>query len=784
MSETDLQALSADEQVRLQGQFIQSAEMDEAFRDAGGRILWAVDTNIVRFIVDPLAAAYPLTGAQQTGFAAIFQQDPPELVSVLADAIVDHITTNLSIDAPLLVLAPLDKQVVAYIGQLSREGAEAADKALTLNNSVQDLLDGFRHETDEPSKDEIAVKLLQLTLVRRRSTQLAKLKDLFEKNRLSFLAVAKDALPEKVFLAISPPEVDDKYFLRCMIEDSQWRDFLGRLIPGRKGKRSFAQKAAALSELRRINRRLDGSGQQGNLAGRLRINFLTGDTPLTTDLDRVNLRANPEVSAELLEFCRTHFRHPRSLFSDIGILQVGDGDDHDIGHFFDLWAHWGPGASDGEGNGLAEKMQANWAEFLKKAILKFDVTIEKSELEDWQVETAEAFAAWQEENRDRIEEDVARFWEQCFYFATQGLVRFGDAGSIKKSSRNVPPIYLESWSGTYGMINLLVNWQSPADFDLERYQQGLQQLDHDFLNETGSSRGRRYAYYLAHAVLFASRGDWSIAAKVAAFSRQFARRDAAAPGEANGREAAYIEAFCLRHAALSEQDLSELPELVESARSIAKAEVAASQSKSGRSHDCVELRFDCEINAIEVTRWLFRRFRSPEPVNDDLEEEAGRLSEIILKSRDLYDRICVSIAAIENKVEADPEAAKRFSVLFRLRVRVLVNLLGLSLYSRARVFDRELQRFLLSEAGIVESVFGSGRSGLGGRCFSEFGVLMLNCVTSIASESGSARRDSQLAVAQTLKARDGELNLATFPYDRGPSGRLNWIKSVALDYFE
>ena len=185
-----------------------------------------------------------------------------------------------------------------------------------------------------------------------------------------------------------------------------------------------------------------------------------------------------------------------------------------------------------------------------------------------------------------------------------------------------------------------------------------------------------------------------------------------------------------------------------------------------------------------MTRWLFRRFRSPEPVNDDLEEEAGRLSEIILKSRDLYDRICVSIAAIENKVEADPEAAKRFSVLFRLRVRVLVNLLGLSLYSRARVFDRELQRFLLSEAGIVESVFGSGRSGLGGRCFSEFGVLMLNCVTSIASESGSARRDSQLAVAQTLKARDGELNLATFPYDRGPSGRLNWIKSVALDYFE
>lgn len=772
--------LSASEQVRLQGEFIQSAEIDDAFRKSGGRTYWAIDTNIVRFICDPMGSAFPAAGERTAGFAAIFDDDPHDLVQVLSEALADYIVKGLSPSAPLFVPPPLDKQVVGFIDSISMEGAEAAVQLIGWKKRAEELTETLRSDVGDADKEEAAAQLLWLTLVRNRSNQLSRLKELFESDRVRFFGMASEQLPPELRNAAVNPSSDEKFFLRCMIEDGMWRDFLSRRDRTRGTGRNFNQKATAISSMYRLNQRLAKLSRDANGEAKARLNFLTGDTSLVSQAGIAKTARTSDVQSDFEKFCQVHFRHPRSLLANIDLLRLSDTVPSGAGHFFDLWAHWHPVSHDVANGDVSSEIKEKWISFLRKAILSFDLAKEATELEDWQLSSAEAFSEWQEQNRGRIEDEIAQFWEQCFYFATQGLVRFGEATIQRSNSRNVPPVYLESWSSSYELIAMLINWHSPSDFDLGRYKRGLEKINAEFETTGRSSRDARYAYYLAHAVLFAARGNWSIAAKVAGFASVFARSGSFEPGEANGREAIYIEAFCSRHAARSEEDLSELPELVERARRIAISECASTKAGSEAKHDCVDVRFDCELNSIDITRWLFKRFSAVSRTGEELLEEKNCLQGLIESSGRLYKRVVADLDEKASMILTDSEERKRFSVLFRLRVRLLVNLFGLSIYARDGVFDHEFQRSLLRESEIVEEIFGAGSIGLGGKCFSSFGQLVRGCVRSRAALTDKERKLGQLEVARLLPA-GGDAHLATFPYDTGRDGRLSWIRKITQE---
>jgi hypothetical protein len=144
----------------------------------------------------------------------------------------------------------------------------------------------------------------------------------------------------------------------------------------------------------------------------------------------------------------------------------------------------------------------------------------------------------------------------------------------------------------------------------------------------------------------------------------------------------------------------------------------AASVREGAVHDCVEIRFDSEIIAIEITKWLFKRFFEN---LSHCSEEKAQLEDLVLRSLNLLSEIDRQYQLAVICVDEDEEAKRREDVLFRLRVRVLVNLLGLSVYDRDRDFDRTLQVDLLRRAEEMKRVFAERYASKHRRAFSASG---------------------------------------------------------------
>ncbi|SLN78007.1 hypothetical protein [Roseisalinus antarcticus] len=769
--------LTAVEQVKFQGEFIEAAEQDENFVADGGKIYWAIDTNIIYFLIDPIGRAFP-DDEQQTGYATIFTNDPRRAVEILAEALANYIVEDLSPNAPLFVPPSIDRQVFLLVEGLSQEGAVAADE-LEGNNigaKANQLANWLANSSESDDKsDVIAAKLLNLALLRKTTSQLARLERLLESGRIVIAGISAANLPKPLPFAMEVSDSEGKGYLRQLLEEGVWRSFLGGLIPGRNKGKAFETKASALSTLHRWNDRLARLHKNAPNTAPVKINFLTGDTPLVTTRSHFLPTNVPSAHAELMNFCDTHFRHPRGLLADLPMLKFPDEDRLNNTHFFDLWSHWTLGEDAQDQAEISENIQQNWAEFLSKAVLNYDFDQRTNDLEDWQLRSITAFESWREKREDRIEEEISEFWERCFYFATQGLVRFGSASTMRPNARNAPPVYLESWSSTYNLISQIVNWNSPSEFDAEKYKSGLALIDREFKGRAESERDARYAYYIAHAVLFAARGNWSISSKVAAFAQRFARTQTSRPGEANGREAIYIQAFCLRHAARNLEDLEPLPELVKRAREIAKGEQDAAFSKGIERHDSIAIRFDAEIEAINITAWLFRRFSTN---SFDLVEENETLSRLIESSKGLLEKVENCYETSKASAENDPESEKRCAVIFRLRVRMLVNLLGLSVFRRDQKFDTVLQRELFRKSEEIEIEYEKLHSSTQSHCFSAYGKMIRSSVAYLTTKDSQKKKEFQNQIVD-LTSNDKRNQMATFPYDKGVQGRLSWLRAIA-----
>ena len=89
-------------------------ESDQRFTASGGRIIYSIDTDILKLFLDPanLAAPHPDSGKEpRPGYTRIFRGDPPELSIALGRALGELIFFQLGERAPLLMLPPIKREV-------------------------------------------------------------------------------------------------------------------------------------------------------------------------------------------------------------------------------------------------------------------------------------------------------------------------------------------------------------------------------------------------------------------------------------------------------------------------------------------------------------------------------------------------------------------------------------------------------------------------------------------------------------------------------------------------
>jgi hypothetical protein len=132
---------SPEAQVRYQGQFIAGRERDRAYAAEGGKIYYAIDANIVGFFTDPpkRALADAQTERRRLGYAAIFDDDPPEAARALAAALADYLLNDLSPELPLLLIPPMDRMVFDWMSHL-RLNEPSADEQRKLREETEAVL--------------------------------------------------------------------------------------------------------------------------------------------------------------------------------------------------------------------------------------------------------------------------------------------------------------------------------------------------------------------------------------------------------------------------------------------------------------------------------------------------------------------------------------------------------------------------------------------------------------------------------------------------------------------
>jgi hypothetical protein len=152
------------------------------------------------------------------------------------------------------------------------------------------------------------------------------------------------------------------------------------------------------------------------------------------------------------------------------------------------------------------------------------------------------------------------------------------------------PIFYEGWLSAATAIVLMHQWPAEGVGDND-YQKAIDLIEND--DDTN------YAFYLAHAFYFASRGRWTSALLVVRRARKIGQDHTTDDGfkdttdGAHGREAAYFEASCMRHKAQGEHDLEYARLCLADATDILDKEIAI-----GRFTEFLDERF--KLEAVEI----------------------------------------------------------------------------------------------------------------------------------------------------------------------------------------
>jgi len=104
-----------------QRRYMQPWRGDRRFRAAGGTVLYAVDTDVVKLYTAPDQVAVA-TERRPEGYAQVFPDDEPIRLEALGYGLAAHIFYRLAGKEPLLVLPPMEQEIRRVFKGVSHSG--------------------------------------------------------------------------------------------------------------------------------------------------------------------------------------------------------------------------------------------------------------------------------------------------------------------------------------------------------------------------------------------------------------------------------------------------------------------------------------------------------------------------------------------------------------------------------------------------------------------------------------------------------------------------------------
>lgn len=616
-------------------------EKDKEFLSAGGTIYYAVDSNIVKLYTTPWEMAVTIKG--RAGYAEIFPGDTTHHSEILGRALADHIFFHLSPDQPLLVIPPIEEEIRRVYVAVGREADRQQERAKGQLNLLQDVvnkLKGFDDVNDlvDVFKKSVPDLVEVLSGQGNYGAELRRLEALLSARPIHPLAFAvrenriADPVMRKVLAEATRSDLDigqiKKDWGRRLAESKKREQVDGYAISSTQKEARFenlVDDAEALARLEFINNCL-GKGH--------RLVLITGDESMGKAARTYTLHDREDNFADL------YLRHPRVFLAEPGVLfhrvessarpmrdgkELLDWLDGLLGQFSRLGVNYFELLDD-----VVEKDKhvENYIKEAVRQVLILQPDIISRFCEKWlsylqHVVTLHAPDAYGEADhqlralltdlgqiRDRCQsiliakqhEDWDAFFVTAFE-AGYGLLIFRPRGGTMPP-RNPPILSFHTFPHFWDLTREVLSARQRVELSPERYAQMRQTVrDED---------QSLYTYYLWYGVLFAYEQSWRVSAILARRALDIAEdmsrgiipfREGSPERRISGREAAYLRAVALRHAARKTSDLADVGRLLSQAQDcLAQERTLRPQLKAG------EIRFPAERCALNLTYHLFHLF--------------------------------------------------------------------------------------------------------------------------------------------------------------------------------
>ena len=673
-------------------------ESDQRFAASGGRIIYSIDTDILKLFLDPVneAVSHRASGKDpRPGYTQIFRGDPPELSIALGRALGEFIFFRLGERAPLLMLPPIEREVGGMFQAITlnadREHRDALGELHRLRENLSDLVERIRSISDYAERLNLVIgempRLHDLLFgYSGPSAELARLAILLEKSPLTDLDHFLSA-PHGLD-AVGVEHLRRPISIRDWIDFShlqgRWEERIAPLKSKRMSRKNIETDCRVLARVELLDRILKPLD--------VRVVHVTGDQAIFGAASGYR----PDEGGP--SFDTLYLRDPRAFFAEPSVLFTEhDTDLHDAQELIEWLDVFLAEFTDNEeisSAGLpaflertpAERHNAveqvlrrdplagssfanRWKRFcgpvtldlVRSASKKHSASVEQylSILSGWAEGAArephrefrEADSSFRQTMRHfqetlddldaLVTERVLETWRGCFAAATStgfSLLQFG-AGDGPPARSPLPITF-----GTF---------QAASDFFSEMLRGGHGERYREMIEALWIDDDTDYVFYLAFGALFGARGKWRVALILADRALAVVEKESSGPRpeKISGREAYYLRAAARRLTARDRHDFDEAEGALRHARAALERNRAAAPD-----HPITGLRFDAEQVAIDLGRYLFDLFSGSPTAQPPSPELPGALR----------DRIPALLERIDRELEDD-------NVRERVRRALLVN---------------------------------------------------------------------------------------------------------------
>ncbi|MBF0371294.1 MAG: hypothetical protein HQL52_17740 [Magnetococcales bacterium] len=601
--------------------------MDRHFINQGGHLMYAVDTDIVVLYTDTLNNALP-SGNRKEGYSQIFPGEDEEVSVALGWALARFIFFHhLNGDGcPLIVLPPYDQEVArvfARVAKNAKNEQETADQELF---SVRSLVEELKQEPNQEKRlERLAASAPTLFVFLQGQTgasaELRRFGEILNHSCIAPLALVQEHegwLQGDPIIreALSIDQNEMKCFLRLREFREAWFDRLKKTKSPNTSNLKLIDDATALAHLEWINGRFRAKSH--------RLVMISGDVSMH---EAAQSYFPPGIKHS---FADLFLRHPRAYLAEPEVLLpdiAESGDNHSTDLAFSKWLD----LFLAEPCALAEGCQDNMPHLhdltnkdlgeIAAQVLKTHPQIVVEFESAWQGYTRYALTTHLSDvPKDGVPEPLQdllqdvesllnalerelrqKSWDTWSVFvgvATLAGIELFFAkpkDSNQPPPRNVPLLTFRSYPEARNLLWSLLKERESGRLSSQDY--------HDLLEKVKQEDPTSYAFFIVFGVLFATGGNWHLAAVLGEQAWQIANR-----GENHrntGRESAYLTTVALRH---SIQNLStDLPRiemwLTRAINCLSEERKAIPDKLAG------EARFVCEGQAIHLTVHLFNLFK-------------------------------------------------------------------------------------------------------------------------------------------------------------------------------